>query len=135
MTKMDWDRVRDENKAARSRDVVPEKTLGAQEACWCGEPKTHGWPGRELGIPHPGEEGEDKVDTTYVLTLGKFADASSADIRPLMKRAQDKVDWASEFTWEPDAHMKDRLRMKYVNSRSNKWNVTDFYITTVPVLG
>ncbi|MER5754372.1 hypothetical protein [Streptomyces sp. NPDC002088] len=55
---MNWDRVRDEDKVRRSKEVPVLDTFGELARCWCGEPSNHDWPGREDGAPHPKEEGE-----------------------------------------------------------------------------
>lgn len=55
---MDWQKVQEQDKVRRSRDVPVLDTLGEFERCWCGLVQNHGWDGQEDGAPHPKEEGE-----------------------------------------------------------------------------
>jgi hypothetical protein len=52
---MDWQKVQEQDKVRRSRDVPVLDTFGEKERCWCGQPFRHYWPGQEDGAEHPRE--------------------------------------------------------------------------------
>jgi hypothetical protein len=52
----------------QTEPASPGPVLGRRDACWCGQPLDHDWPGRALlgGTPHPvlGGPGWDRTNET-----------------------------------------------------------------------
>ena len=67
-----------------TQTVTADQTLGLIDLCWCGGPKNHDWPGKNLGAPHPREE-EPQVATQEELVLGR------RDLRAYHRDLQDLV--------------------------------------------
>jgi len=54
--RMNWGRVRAENKVTAGRRSPDPLPVLHGRGCWCGKPLNHDWPRKQDGAPHPREE-------------------------------------------------------------------------------
>ncbi|MER5754377.1 hypothetical protein [Streptomyces sp. NPDC002088] len=80
---------------------------------------------------------DERRPTTYVVHLAEYPAASSTDLNVVKgygQQALEKSVGGLEYDWAPDPNFKSRLRLRYLSADTGRWNSSNYYITTVPVL-